>query len=75
LAQVIDSAKWLQEMQGSLTKGVSYLVGRVEDGTWTEELYPVIWTVEALGRALGALYNCEQERRHVRLAARTMEEI
>jgi len=83
-------SNWPQEMQGSLTKGVSYLVGRVEDGTWTEsapiglyfarlwyseELYPVIWTVEALGRALQALYDCEQEGRRVRPAARTMEEI
>lgn len=53
----------------SLVAGAEYLVARVEDGTWTsptpiglyfsslwysERLYPVIWTVEALG-SLSAL--------------------
>ena len=57
-------------MEQPLTGGVSYLLERVEDGSWThatpiglyfarlwysEELYPVIWTVEALGRACTAL--------------------
>jgi len=84
----IAESNWLQDMQGSLTKGVAYLVGRVEDGMWTEsapigpyfaglwyseELCPVIRTVEALGRTLRALYSCERERRRVRPAARTME--
>jgi len=60
---------WPQETRQSLTNGVSYLLTRIENGTWTqatpigvyfarlwysEELYPVIWTVEALGRALRA---------------------
>jgi squalene-hopene/tetraprenyl-beta-curcumene cyclase len=52
--------------------GVEYLVGRVEDETWTEPspiglyfaslwyteaLYPVAWTVEALGRARECLHH------------------
>jgi squalene-hopene/tetraprenyl-beta-curcumene cyclase len=52
--------------RAALGHGVDYLVARIEDGTWTrpapiglyfaslwysEALYPVIWTVEALGRA------------------------
>lgn len=54
----------------ALTRGVSYLLGRIADGTWTEPapiglyfatlwyteaLYPVAWTVEALGRARDVL--------------------
>ena len=50
----------------SVRRGGEYLVGRVEDDTWTEaapiglyfaslwyaeDMYPVAWTVEALGRA------------------------
>ena len=54
----------------ALASGVSYLLERIEDGTWTrpspvglyfsslwysERLYPVVWTVEALGRVRDAL--------------------
>ena len=57
------------EMADLVSRGVEYLVRRIEDGTWTqpapiglyfaslwysEQLYPVVWTVEALGRALKA---------------------
>lgn len=50
------------------SRGVAWLVRRVEQGDWTrpapiglyfsslwysEELYPVIWTVDALGRSMG----------------------
>ena len=50
-----------------MEKGIDYLVGRVENGTFTEaspigfyfaklwyfeKLYPIIFTVAALGRAL-----------------------
>ena len=55
-----------EAMAEAFGRGVAYLVRRVEDGAWTqpapiglyfaslwysEELYPVVWTVEALGRA------------------------
>ena len=55
------------EVWEALTRGVAYLVARVEDHTWqrpapiglyfsslwyTEELYPIIWTVEALACAI-----------------------
>jgi squalene-hopene/tetraprenyl-beta-curcumene cyclase len=55
------------EVRAAVERGVEYLVRRVEDGAWTqpapiglyfarlwysEELYPVVWTVEALGRYL-----------------------
>jgi squalene-hopene/tetraprenyl-beta-curcumene cyclase len=58
------------EIDEVIERGAEYLVGRVEDGTWTEAepiglyfaslwyteaLYPVAWTVEALGRAREAL--------------------
>jgi len=63
---------WAEEMGLALEKGVTYLLQCVEDGTWTqpapiglyfaslwysEQLYPVIWTVEALGRARKALHS------------------
>jgi len=53
-------------------RGAAYLVGRIEDGSWaapspiglyfaslwySERLYPIIWTVEALGRAARAGIN------------------
>ncbi len=55
---------------GALGDGVGWLLDRVDDGSWTEAtpiglyfaslwyadaLYPVAWTVEALGRARAAL--------------------
>ncbi len=61
---------WPAAANPCIRDGVSYLVGRLEDGTWTqpapiglyfaslwywERLYPVIWTVEALARARRAL--------------------
>jgi squalene-hopene/tetraprenyl-beta-curcumene cyclase len=54
------------EIAPALSRGLNYLSDRVEDGTFTmpspiglyfaslwysEALYPVIWTLEALGRA------------------------
>ena len=54
------------ETENAIERGTNWLVGRIEDGTWTvpapiglyfsslwysERLYPIIWTVEALGRA------------------------
>lgn len=53
------------ELENPLARGGNYLLDRVADGTWTtarpiglyfaslwyaEELYPLVWTVEALGR-------------------------
>lgn len=53
--------------QSAVDKGIGYLVSRIEDGSWcrpapiglyfsslwySEQLYPVIWTVEALGSYL-----------------------
>ena len=58
------------ELESALTKGVSWLMGRVEDGSWLqpspigfyfaklwyfERLYPLIFTVGALGRAAKVL--------------------
>lgn len=58
----------------ALTRGVNYVLGRIEEGSWTqaapiglyfatlwysEALYPVAWTVEALGRARKALATCD----------------
>lgn len=58
----------------ALTRGVAYVLERVEEGSWTqpapiglyfatlwysEALYPVAWTVEALGRARKALATCD----------------
>ncbi|MEA3403623.1 MAG: prenyltransferase/squalene oxidase repeat-containing protein [Armatimonadota bacterium] len=55
-----------RDVQPALETGVTYLLRRVKDGSWTEptpiglyfaalwyaeDLYPVAWTVEALGRA------------------------
>ncbi|NQT21420.1 MAG: squalene--hopene cyclase [Planctomycetes bacterium] len=52
--------------RNAVEKGIDYLLRRIENGTWhqqapiglyfarlwySEELYPVIWTLEALGRA------------------------
>ncbi|MEI6501946.1 MAG: prenyltransferase/squalene oxidase repeat-containing protein, partial [Armatimonadota bacterium] len=60
---------WPQECNTAVQRGLDYLLGRVENGDWTrpaplglyfaslwysEELYPIIWTVEALGRVLSA---------------------
>jgi len=57
------------EADGALARGTAYLVGRVQDGTWTqtapiglyfsqlwysEVLYPIIWTTEALARVCGS---------------------
>ena len=57
------------EVERARERGVEYLVSRVEDSTWTtpapiglyfsslwysERLYPVIWTAEALGLAIRA---------------------
>jgi len=62
LSRFADALKAREALAG----GTEYLVGRVADGTWTEPapvglyfaslwyteaLYPVAWTVEALGRA------------------------
>lgn len=59
----------------ALESGVCYLVARVEDGTWlkpapiglyfaslwySEVLYPVIWTVEALGSTLSLKTSAER---------------
>jgi len=61
---------WPQECGLALHRGLQYLLSRVENGDWTrpaplglyfaslwysEELYPVVWTVEALGRCLPSL--------------------
>lgn len=58
-----------KENTDSVEKGLQYLLDRVEEGTWTqpapiglyfaslwysEQMYPVVWTVEALGRAAEA---------------------
>ncbi len=58
----------LVESRKAALRGAEYLATRVEDGTWTEpapvglyfsslwyseRLYPLIWTVEALGLAIG----------------------
>jgi squalene-hopene/tetraprenyl-beta-curcumene cyclase len=58
---------WREAASGSIERGLEYLVRRVEDGTFTEptpigfyfaklwyfeKLYPLIFTVAALGRAL-----------------------
>lgn len=55
------------DVRRSMAAGAGFLVGRVEGGSWpppspiglyfsklwySEQLYPIIWTVEALGRAL-----------------------
>lgn len=60
------------ELESSIRKGVSWLMSRLEDGTWKqpsaigfyfaklwyhEELYPIIFTVAALGRASRVLKN------------------
>lgn len=63
------AAQWPQaNLSMALERGLGYLERRVADGTWTEptpiglyfaslwyaeRLYPVIWTVEALGRLRG----------------------
>ncbi|MDB6038152.1 MAG: shc [Verrucomicrobiales bacterium] len=59
-------------LEPAIRKGVSWLVSRIENGTWKqpsaigfyfaklwyhEELYPIIFTVAALGRALRVLKN------------------
>jgi squalene-hopene/tetraprenyl-beta-curcumene cyclase len=59
-------AQWPQAAQEALSRGVEQLVAWVEEGSWTsaapiglyfaslwysETLYPVMWTVEALARA------------------------
>jgi squalene-hopene/tetraprenyl-beta-curcumene cyclase len=58
------------EARQALVRGAAYLVARVESGEWTdpapiglyfaslwytEALYPVTWTVEALGRTRGVV--------------------
>jgi squalene-hopene/tetraprenyl-beta-curcumene cyclase len=60
----------LPEAGAALMAGVDYLVTRIQDGSWqtatplglyfaslwySEALYPLIWTVEGLGRALTVL--------------------
>ncbi|HEX4645708.1 MAG TPA: squalene--hopene cyclase, partial [Verrucomicrobiae bacterium] len=60
------------EIQSAMTKGVSWLIGHIENGSWIkpapigfyfaklwyfERLYPVIFTVGALGRAARVLRN------------------
>ena len=62
-------SQWPTECGIALQRGLEYLITRVENGDWTspapvglyfaslwysEALYPIIWTVEALGRALVA---------------------
>lgn len=62
-------AQWPQECRIALQRGLHYLVSRVENANWTEPapvglyfaslwyseaLYPIVWTVEALGRALSS---------------------
>lgn len=57
--------QWPEETQAALSPAIHYLVRRVEDGSWvqaspiglyfaslwySERLYPIIWTVEALSR-------------------------
>jgi len=64
LAQVASGFGERGPLAASLGRGSAYLAGRIEDGSWTqpapiglyfaalwysEALYPVIWTVEALG--------------------------
>ncbi|MBU0609468.1 MAG: squalene--hopene cyclase [Armatimonadetes bacterium] len=61
---------WPEEGGAAARRGALYLAARVEAGTWTqatpvglyfaslwysERLYPIVWTVEALGRATKAL--------------------
>jgi len=56
------------EARAAAARGAAYLVRRIDDGTWchpaplglyfaklwySEELYPLIWTVDALGQAIG----------------------
>ncbi len=58
------------EIEAAVERGAQWLIERVEDGSWTEAepiglyfaslwyteaLYPIAWTVEALGRAREAL--------------------
>ena len=67
---VAGLAGWPDETREALRRGAAYLAARVERGDWTdatpiglyfarlwyaEELYPVAWTVEALGKAVTAL--------------------
>ena len=62
----LSQAPHSAETENAIERGTGWLVGRVEDGAWTvpapiglyfsslwysERLYPIIWTVEALGRA------------------------
>jgi len=68
-------SNWPATQHAALMGGVDYLVERVESGSWThacpiglyfsslwysEELYPVIWTVEALGRARKGLLQLDR---------------
>jgi squalene-hopene/tetraprenyl-beta-curcumene cyclase len=61
---------WPQECRIALERGLNYLLARIENDDWTtpapiglyfaslwysEELYPIVWTVEALGRGLDAI--------------------
>jgi len=65
------------ESELALAAGVSYLLSRIEDESWTrpspvglyfsslwysEKLYPVIWTVEALGRVRSALDTAQRQQ-------------
>jgi len=60
------------QVKEAIGNALTYLLARVEDGSWTEAtpiglyfaslwyteiLYPVAWTVEALGRARAMLHN------------------
>lgn len=61
---------WPQECRIALGRGLDYLVQRIENDDWTEpapvglyfaslwyseQLYPIVWTVEALGRSLNTI--------------------
>jgi squalene-hopene/tetraprenyl-beta-curcumene cyclase len=73
LAAVLETGRTTSnQLRSSLEKGMAWLTNRIEEGTWKgaapigfyfaklwyhEELYPVIFTAAALGRAMRALKN------------------
>jgi squalene-hopene/tetraprenyl-beta-curcumene cyclase len=67
---VIALSEWSQAERGAVERGAGYLAERVGNGDWlrpspvglyfaslwySERLYPVVWTVEALGKAARVL--------------------
>ena len=68
-AAALASCTHTADARPAAERAAAYLVGRIEDGSWaapspiglyfaslwySERLYPIIWTVEALGRAARA---------------------